>query len=79
MEMERQQIPMGRTGNTTRLGFSRESSMLSARGGFSQQMDAGNVNMFYVEELEKQNEQLVRENRRLNEIVMKRLKHSIAE
>ena len=77
--MERQKVPMGRTGNTNRLGFSRESSMLSARGSFSQQMENGNVNMFYVEELEKQNEQLVRENRRLNEIVMKRLKHSIAE
>jgi hypothetical protein len=66
MDMKRQQVPVGKTGNTARLGFSRESSLVSARGSFSQQMGSGNVNMFYLEELEKQNEQLVRENRRLN-------------
>jgi hypothetical protein len=55
MEMERQQAPVGKIGNTARLGFSRESSMLSAKGSFSQQMGTGNLNMFYMEELQKQN------------------------
>ena len=51
---------------TNRFGVSRAGTIMSARGSFSQQVDPGSVNNFYVEELEKQNEQLVRENRRLN-------------
>ena len=65
--MERQQFSSARTvTNTNRFGVSRAGTVLSARGSFSQQVDPGSVNNFYVEELEKQNEQLVRENRRLN-------------
>ncbi len=77
MEMERQQQgPTNRTMMGNRLSYSRDGSLFSGRGSGSGE---NGVNLFYVEELERQNDQLMRENRRLNEIIMKRLKHSIAE
>ena len=51
MDMERQQFAMNKTGmssNTNRLGYSREGSVMSARGSVSRQVDNGSVNMFYV-------------------------------